>query len=391
MAWGSRLLGVAPSWPSRLFSDTLGAVARLDPKRYQKLMDLFDEACDQSSAEKQQLLTRLQAEDRELAKRLAVLLKHDASEDDVLPCGEGQQALVAQISVAGIPAARGSTIGASAIPRSALVGVRVGDWLIREHLGSGGVGAVHRVEHVADGRVAAMKLLKHAGLSEPNVLERFRQEFQAISALDHDGCLRVYEQGHDKVSYYYVMEHMDGGDLRRLIGAPPSDLLDVLERIVEALAYIHTRGIVHRDLKPANVLLSSTHPPQPKLADFGIAKLKSSKIITAAGIVGSIDFLAPEQILGRPVDARTDLYALGCLLYVLFSGNPPFDGDNFERMRARVDGPPAPLDQSAAQAPKGVVLLAKRLLERDPNDRFESAPCVLREIQRIRTELGSAG
>ena len=137
----------------------------------------------------------------------------------------------------------------------------------------------------------------------------------------------------------------------------------------------------------AHLFETAPEPPQPKLADFGIAKVESSKIITAAGIVGSIDFLAPEQVLGKPVDPRTDLYALGCLVHVLFSGKPPFDGDNFERMRARVDGSPASLDATAPRTPRPVVLLANKLLARQPNDRFDDADSVLRELAAIRRQL----
>ena len=148
-------------------------VSRLEPERYQRLMDLFDEACDQSPAEQKLLVQRVSSQDRELGKRLALLLEHDASDDEVLPRGQGHTALVSQPPISDVPSARGSAIGEGAIPRASLFGLQLGDWVVHEHLGSGAVGSVHRVEHVSDGRVGAMKLLKHAGLSDPNVLDRF--------------------------------------------------------------------------------------------------------------------------------------------------------------------------------------------------------------------------
>ena len=350
-------------------------------------MDLFDEACDLDPDAQQLMLRRLFARDHELGKHLAGLLEHDAKGSDVLPRGEGREPLASQPPISDVPSDRGSKIGESAIPRQALVGKQVGDWIVREHLGSGAVGAVYRVDHVADGRVGAMKFLKHVGLSDPNNLKRFRQEFRAISQLDHPGCLRVFEEGYANPGHFFVMEHVDGGDLRRLIGAETPQLLTVLEQIADALAYIHDHGIVHRDLKPANVLLARGNPPQPKIADFGIAKLEdSSSVVTGAGVVGSIDFLAPEQVLGKAVDQRTDLYALGCLIHVLFSQQPPFTGDNFERLRARVDSTPTPLHLTAPHAPRAMVALVAKLLARQPEDRPANARHVLHELSAMRRQ-----
>jgi serine/threonine-protein kinase len=361
------------------------------PERYQELMDLFDEACDLGPDEQHLLLRRVIAGDEEMGQRLARLLEHDKHDSDILPRGEGRQALASQPLEPEVPSDRGSMIGASAIPRSWLVGQQIGNWMVHEHLGSGGVGAVHRVEHVSDGRIGAIKFLKHVGFSDPNNLKRFRREFRAVAALDHPGCLRVFEEGEDETGHYYVMEYVSGGDLRRLMGGDTLQLIAVLAKVTEALAYIHGRGIVHRDLKPANVLLSPGDPPhhatQPKLADFGIAKLDgSSSVITGAGLVGSIDFLAPEQLLGEPIDQRTDLFALGCLIFILFGRRPPFVGDNYERMRARTESTAMSLHLVAPHAPRAMVALVASLLARDPEDRPKDATMVLDALRAMQRE-----
>ncbi len=356
----------------------------MDPERYEKLMDLFDEACDVDSDGQQVLLRRVLAEDPDMGARLARLLEHDAKDGDILPRGQGRVALAAQPSIQAIPPDRGSRIGAGAIPRWTLVGKQIGNWIVHEHLGSGAVGAVHRVKHVSDGREAAIKFLKYASLSDPNHLKRFHLEFQAVSALDHPGCLEVYEQGYDETAHYFVMEYVSGGDLRRLVGADTPTLLGVLIKVTEALAYIHSRGIVHRDLKPANVLLSPSDPPQPKLADFGIAKVEgNASASTGAGVVGTIDFLAPEQIVRGTIDGRTDLYALGCLIFILFGERAPFTGDNFERMRARLDTAATSLHLVAPHAPRALVKLVASLLARRADDRPRDAATVLEALRRM--------
>lgn len=252
---------------------------------------------------------------------------------------------------------------------------------LAEELGSGGAGEVYRAYDEKGERWVALKLLR-TGLHESETQRiRFLREFRAISRLHHPNCLEVYEEGVDNDRHFYTMELVEGGALHPLARGPEATCLVVLQGIAEALDHIHRQRIIHRDLKPGNVLLSAENTP--KIADFGLAKVESSPSVTVTGaLLGTTAYMAPEQILARPVDARTDLYALGCIIYFLWTGKPPFGTQlaPYELMNAHARNRPPGLRALAPNAPEALAQLADELLEKDPGKRPQSALEVVRRI-----------
>jgi serine/threonine-protein kinase len=346
--------------------------------RYRELMALFDRACDMPRAEQKALVAELSLRDRDLGERLARLLHHDAAETDVLAGASGPEVLAAELLEAN-EIATSERAGAPA-----RVGAQVGDYVVGERLGGGGLGTVHAARHQVTGALVAIKFLRHHATSDPNHVRRLQREFRAIASLDHPSCVRVFAHGESAVGHYLVMEHVGGGDLRRLIGADVTRRLRALRDVTDALAHIHAHGIVHRDLKPANVLLSEDEPPRAKLADFGVAKVTdASAILTDPNaVMGSIDYMSPEQLRGK-ADARSDLYALGCIVHELWCGEAPFTGDNFERLYARLRGDAPSLATRAADAPRALVELTDRLLARDPAARPQAAGEAAAVLERL--------
>jgi serine/threonine protein kinase len=366
---------VAPAaWAARRAAAERAAPESMDRARYERLMALFDEACDLSATRQQAFVQKVRAEDADLGEHLDKLLYHDTTGTDLVPQGGGARALVKDLE-------RDTDVDDDAVteprePKSeqgGRVGARIGSWLVGERLGAGGIGVVHRATHVESGQVVAIKFLRRGALADPRDVRRFEREFKAVARLDHPGCVKVYEQGRAKIGHYLVLEHVGGGDLRRLTLAPSEAVLPVLAAVADALAYVHAQGIVHRDLKPGNVLLTEEDPPRPKIADFGIARLPDvSAILTGAGqVMGTLDFLSPEQIEGKSGDGRSDVYALGCIAFVLFSGHPPFEGDNFDRLQGRLRREAPPL--GGGNAPPALTALCARMLARDPEARPSSA------------------
>ncbi len=329
-------------------------------------MELFDETCDLPDEQQRAAVARLHATDADLAERLGRLLEHDADATDVFARAAGQRMLAGELEAAGAL----EQLGRTPSEGPSRTGARVGDYVVAELLGAGGLGAVHRAQHIGTGATVAIKFLKPHATSDPESVRRLQREFKAIRRLEHPGCLRVFDIGESPHGHFIVMEHVTGGDLARLVRGDPRLVLAVLHDVAVALHYVHQQGVVHRDLKPANVLLTRGQPPQPKLADFGLAKVSdASAIITGSkAVMGSIDFMSPEQLRGR-ADARSDMYAFGCMIHQLWVGSPPFTGDNFERLYARLSGAAPSLGARAPTAPRALIELTDRLLARDPDDR----------------------
>ena len=244
-------------------------------------------------------------------------------------------------------------------------------------LGKGGAGAVYHARDESRGEEVALKVM-HPALAESETQRlRFLREFRAVSRLDHPLCLRVFEEGRDGDTYFYSMEYVRGGDLTQHLKAPEGARLKLLYQIAQALEHIHTQRIVHRDLKPANVLVVERDGVlTPKLADFGIAKLlDAEQTLTAAGtLVGTLAYMAPEQFRDEAIDARADLYALGCMIYVMWTGRPPFTAKRhpMQLVQAHLAQPPTPLRELAPEAPAWLEDLAARLLLKDPQQRVQS-------------------
>ncbi|WP_434383666.1 protein kinase domain-containing protein [Melittangium boletus] len=251
-------------------------------------------------------------------------------------------------------------------------------------LGAGGMGEVYLGEQVSLGRKVAIKVLHSDLMVHPSMIERFKREARLLSAVDHPSVVRVIDYGETGVGACLVMEYVEGDNLYDVLqsGAlSPMRALPLLYQLAEGLAAIHDRGIIHRDLKPENVLLTrSTRGEQARLLDFGIARLvepdKNGNLSQVGLVVGTPEYLSPEQAVGAPVDPRSDVYSFGVLAYRVLSGQLPFRGPGPTQYVAQhASASPLPLIEAAptlaGHAP--LVALVMQLLRKDPNQRLPHA------------------
>ncbi|MFF4181807.1 protein kinase [Streptomyces sp. NPDC001691] len=265
------------------------------------------------------------------------------------------------------------------------VGGLVGDgrYRLTHRLGRGGMAEVFAAEDVRLGRTVAVKLLRADLAEDPVSKARFTREAQSVAGLNHHAVVAVYDSGEDFVGGqtvpYIVMELVEGRTIRDLLvdadAPPPEQALIIVSGVLEALAYSHQHGIVHRDIKPANVIITDTGAV--KVMDFGIARALhgAQSTMTQTGMVmGTPQYLSPEQALGKAVDHRSDLYATGCLLYELLALRPPFIGETpLSVVYQHVQDMPVPPSQVTHVAPPELDGLVMRSLAKDPDDRFQSA------------------
>ncbi|MGX2996052.1 protein kinase domain-containing protein [Streptomyces sp. JNUCC 64] len=258
-----------------------------------------------------------------------------------------------------------------------------GRYRLTHRLGRGGMAEVFAAEDIRLGRTVAVKLLRADLAEDPVSKARFTREAQSVAGLNHHSVVAVYDSGEDQVGRqtvpYIVMEIVEGRTIRDLLinaEAPgPEQALIIVSGVLEALAYSHQHGIVHRDIKPANVII--THNGAVKVMDFGIARALhgAQSTMTQTGMVmGTPQYLSPEQALGKAVDHRSDLYATGCLLYELLALRPPFTGETpLSVVYQHVQDVPVPPSEVSDGVPPELDGLVMRALAKDPDDRFQTA------------------
>jgi eukaryotic-like serine/threonine-protein kinase len=260
-------------------------------------------------------------------------------------------------------------------------------------LGAGGMGQVYRARDRVLERTVAVKVLSAAATQDRELVARFGREARAAAALHHPNIVAVFDSGADGDLQYLVMEYVDGQSLAGLLRQEgvldPGRAAEVGRQVCQALAAAHAAGLVHRDITPGNVLVDPAG--LVKVADFGIAKLAAATTMTGDGMVlGTAAYLAPEQAQGRPVDGRSDLYALGCVLYALVTGAPPFVGDSPVAVAARqlTEPPTPPSDRNPRVSPalEAVVLTA---LAKDPADRYQTATAMAQDLDRVIADAGA--
>ncbi|MEV7236676.1 protein kinase [Streptomyces sp. NPDC051020] len=287
------------------------------------------------------------------------------------------------------------------------IGGVVGDGRYRmtHRLGRGGMAEVFAAEDVRLGRTVAVKLLRSDLAEDPVSKARFTREAQSVAGLNHHAIVAVYDSGEDVVGGqtvpYIVMELVEGRTIRDLLlnaeAPPPEQALIIVSGVLEALAYSHQHGIVHRDIKPANVII--TNSGAVKVMDFGIARALhgAQSTMTQTGMVmGTPQYLSPEQALGKAVDHRSDLYATGCLLYELLALRPPFTGETpLSVVYQHVQDIPVPPSEILGAVPPELDGLVMRSLAKDPDDRFQSAEemrgLVQYSLQMLQVQGGHTG
>jgi Tol biopolymer transport system component len=262
-------------------------------------------------------------------------------------------------------------------------GARLGPYEIEDKVGAGGMGEVYRAHDTRLGRRVAVKVLPPWFSSDPDRLRRFEQEARAIAALDHPNVLVVHDVGSHQGSEYLVTELLQGESLGERLGQGPLPVRKAVEiaiQIARGLAAAHDQGIVHRDVKPANVFL--TDDGRVKVLDFGLAKLgnpldaaQEAETLTSPGtILGTVGYLSPEQARGRPADERSDVFALGAVLYEMLTGRRAFQGDStVGTLAAILNEDPPEMRAATGLVPPAIERVVRRCLEKQPAERFQSA------------------
>jgi len=283
-----------------------------------------------------------------------------------------------------------------------VIGRTLAHYRITASLGAGGMGEVYRATDTKLGRDVALKVLPAEVAADPERLDRFQREAKALAAFDHPGIVTVYSVEEADGVHFLTMQLVEGSPLDKSIpegGLPLERWLEIASGIADALAAAHERGIIHRDLKPANIMV--TPGGQVKILDFGLAKMSAAPdaetidpnlptmALTQEGVVmGTVPYMSPEQVRGQRVDARSDLFSLGTILYEMASGRRPFRaGSSADLMSAIVRDAPEPLSISRADLPPAVERVVKRALAKDPSRRYQSARDLLAELLDLEDEV----
>jgi len=280
-----------------------------------------------------------------------------------------------------------------------MIGTTISHYRVLEKLGAGGMGVVYKAQDVRLGRFVALKFLPEDVANDPHLRERFQREARSASTLNHPNICTIYDIGEDTGRVFMAMELLDGVTLKELIRRSPLELETLIEiaiQVVDGLEATHKTGIVHRDIKPANIMVTAEQ--RAKILDFGLAKVAtpfhakaiagsedetlvrgSAEFMTSGGAtLGTMPYMSPEQALGRPLDARTDLFSFGVTLYEMATGEMPFHGDTtgvlFLSIVQETPVPPAQLNPGL---PAELQLVINKCLEKDRELRYQEASHIL--------------
>jgi pimeloyl-ACP methyl ester carboxylesterase/tetratricopeptide (TPR) repeat protein len=356
----TRLIGSVPRTPSTPVAATLR-------KRVEKV---FDEAVELPSADRPAFLDRACGDDTECRREVELLLR------------------LAEQS--GVTAKLAGAIGGQSTYRPAAVpGQTLSQYQILEQLGGGGMGVVYKALDLRLQRFVALKFLPSYLSAEAELKLRFVQEAKAIASLDHPNICAVLEvEELEAGQLFMVMPCYEGETLKQKIARGPLTIeqtLDYAYQIADGLAHAHAAGVVHRDVKPANIMVTAGE--RVKILDFGIAKVSDRNLTRTGAVLGTLSYMSPEQAGGDPVDHRTDLWALGAVLYEMLTGRPPFEAGAPEAVYFAIHyRDPVSVSMLRPEIPPALAALVHRLLEKEPARRYGDAGEVAVELERIRLD-----
>jgi Tol biopolymer transport system component/predicted Ser/Thr protein kinase len=268
-----------------------------------------------------------------------------------------------------------------------MIGQTILHYRILDKLGEGGMGVVYKAHDTKLDRDVALKFLPHHLSATPDEQARFLQEARAASALNHPNVCTIYDIAEHEGQQFIIMECVDGKTLRQMVPVQKiQTAIDYAIQIGEALQEAHSKGVVHRDIKTDNIMVNSKN--QVKVMDFGLAKLKGSlKLTRTSSTVGTLAYMAPEQIEGGEIDARSDIFSFGVVLYEMLTGHTPFRGEHEAAMvYSIVNEEPTPIQKYLPEISSEFVHILNRALEKDPNDRYQNVAEMVIDLRRTRKE-----
>ena len=365
----------------------------VDPKRWEKIERVFQQVLDADEDHRAAILEQSCAGDESLRREVESLLHHHNQARSFIENP--------------VFAATGKAAGAPA--RRKLAGATIAHYRVVEEIGGGGMGVVYRAEDTKLGRIVALKFLPDNRTADAASLERFHREARAASALNHPNICTIYDIEDFEGEKFIAMEYIEGRTVAELISGRPLEVETIAKigmQTGEGLAAAHSKGIVHRDIKPGNIIVTASG--LVKILDFGLAKLLQSDSqsmptgsLTQTGAVsGTVPYMSPEQLRGRGVDLRSDIFALGSVLYEMATGRRPFLGEMLAEVIDQIlnSPPPAPRHVNG-KLPEKLEEIILKCLEKDPEDRYQGAKEIAVDLRRTiapsaitrTTTIGRAG
>ena len=278
-----------------------------------------------------------------------------------------------------------------------LVGKKLKDFYVLRRLGRGAMAEVYLAQQISLGRQVALKVLNAELACDPSYIRRFNHEARAAAALVHGSIVQIYEVGQEDGVHFIAQEYVAGRNLGEVIrgsgSLPPRLALDILRQVTSALNKAASEGIVHRDIKPENIILARSG--EVKVADFGLARVQGDggANLTQVGItMGTPLYMSPEQIEGRRLDSRSDIYSLGVTAYHMLAGEPPFDGDSPLTVAVQhLNQPPLPLASRRSDVPARLAHVVERMLAKKPSERFSDPTALLNELHAVAADGAQEG
>jgi len=292
------------------------------------------------------------------------------------------------------PHKRASSTIAEAVSHMEQVIRTVGRYELLAELGRGSMGVVYRAHDPNIGRTVAIKMLltqRMAAADCSEYLERFHREAQSAGALAHPNIVTIYDFGEDQGNYYLAMEFLEGKSLERLVQEQPllpvETIIPIFDQVSSALDVAHAHGIVHRDVKPANIMILESG--QVKVTDFGIAKVMAAEMTQAGQVLGTPNYMSPEQVLNRPLDGRSDIFSLGAILYELVTGEKPFSGQNITTVIYKIiHEMPIPPRELDPQIHPGLSYVIAKALAKSPDERYQTCSALASDLRNYKNIEG---